>query len=67
VRAGSRAAAAAAAMGATAFDFEYKRFVKYHTVLLCLLQLKSMQEAGQKRARLGARDIVVPRATCSAL
>jgi len=38
-------------MGATAFDFEYKRFVKYHTVLLCLLQLKSMQEAGQKRAR----------------
>ena len=54
-------------MGATAFDFEYKRFVKYHTVLLCLLQLKSMQEAGQKRARLGARDIVVPRATCSAL
>jgi len=53
-------------MGATAFDFEYKRFVKYHTVLLCLLQLKSMQEAGQKRAP-GVRDIVVPRATCSAL
>jgi hypothetical protein len=24
---------------------------KYHTVLPCLLQLKSMQEAGQKRAR----------------